>query len=102
MCLVAKIDMMNWNVTFFQKHEPYLDIDYEELQNFGFVQSDEEEDNAEFSMINLDLLDLDFEGSDSVSNTPVVSTIIDKVFFPNDQFYEMCSHLKVNSICSIL
>ena len=22
------------------KHEPYLDIDYEELQNFNFVQSD--------------------------------------------------------------
>ena len=24
-----------------KKHEPYLDIDYEELQNFNFVQSDE-------------------------------------------------------------
>ena len=30
-----------------KKHEPYLDIDYEELQNFNFVQSDEEEDNAD-------------------------------------------------------
>ena len=35
-----------------KKHEPYLDINYEELQNFKFVQSDKEEDNAEFSMIN--------------------------------------------------
>ena len=25
-----------------KKHEPYLDIDYEELQNVNFVQSDEE------------------------------------------------------------
>ena len=34
-----------------KKHKPYLNIDYEELQNFNFVQSDEEEDNAEFLMI---------------------------------------------------
>ena len=34
------------NVT---KHEPYLDIDYEGLENFSFVHSDEkEEDNTEF------------------------------------------------------
>ena len=39
-----------------KKHELHLDIDYEELQNFNFVQSDEE-DNAEFSMINPNLLD---------------------------------------------
>ena len=42
-----------------KKHEPYLNIDYEELQNFDFAQSDQEEDNAEFSMINPNLLDLD-------------------------------------------
>ena len=42
-----------------KKHEPYLGIGYEELQNFDFVQSDEEEDDAEFSMINPNLLDLD-------------------------------------------
>ena len=51
-----------------KKHEPYLDINYEELQNFNFVQSDEEEDNAEFSMINPNMLDLDLEDSDSVIN----------------------------------
>ena len=58
-----------------KKHEPYMDIDYKELQNFDFFQSDEEEDNAEFSMINHNLLDIDLEGSGSVSNAPVVSTI---------------------------
>ena len=26
-----------------KKHEPYLNIDYGELQNFNFVQSDEED-----------------------------------------------------------
>ena len=44
-----------------KKQEPYLDINYEELQNFNSVQSDEEEGNAEFSMINPNLLDLDLE-----------------------------------------
>ena len=31
-----------------KKHEPYLDIDYEDLQNFDFVQSDEEEEVLNF------------------------------------------------------
>ena len=46
------------------KHELHLNIDYEELENFSLVQLDEEEDDdAEFSMINPDLLDLDLEDS---------------------------------------
>ena len=67
-----------------------MDINYEELQNFNFVQSDEEEDNAEFSMLNPNLLDLDLEDKDSVSNA---STIIDNLLLPNEQFYEICSQL---------
>ena len=76
-----------------KKHESYLDINYEELQNFNFVQSDEEEDNAEFSMINPNLLDLDLEDSDNVINATAVSTIIDNLLLPNEQFYEICSQL---------
>ena len=34
-----------------KKHELYIDVDFEELQNFDFIQSDDKEDNAEFSMI---------------------------------------------------
>ena len=75
------------------KKQPYLDINYEELQNFNFVQSDEEEDNAEFSMINPNLLDLDLEDSDNVINATSVSTIIDNLLLPNEQFYEICSQL---------
>ena len=59
-----------------KKQEPYFDIDYEQLQIFKFVQSDEE-DNAEFSIINLNLFDPYLKDSDSVSNTHVVSTIFD-------------------------
>ena len=75
------------------KHEPYLDIDYEELQNLNFIQSDEEEDNAEFSIINPNMDDLDSEEIDSVSNAPVVSTVIDNLLLPNEQFYEIYSQL---------
>ena len=39
-----------------KKHEPDLDVDYEELQNFNFVQLDEEEVSAVFPMINSNLL----------------------------------------------
>ena len=69
----------------------YVNIDYEELQNFDFVQSDE--DNAEFSMINPNLLDLYLEDSGKVSNAPVVSTIVDNLPLLNQQFYEICSQL---------
>ena len=62
------------------KHDPCLDINYEESHNFDCAQSDEK-DNAEFSIIKLNLLDLDLEDSDSVNNAPVVSTIIDNISF---------------------
>ena len=58
-----------------------MDLDYEELQNFNFVQSDEEE---EFSIINPNLLYLDLEDSDNVNNVPVSSTVIDNLLLPNE------------------
>ena len=61
--------------------------------NLNFVQSDEEEDNAEFSMINPNLLNLYLEDSDNVINATAVSTIIDNLLLPNEQFYEICSQL---------
>ena len=44
-------------------------------------------------MINPNFLDLDLEDSDNVSNAPVVSTIIDNLLLPNEQFYKICSQL---------
>ena len=76
-----------------ERHELYSDLECEELQNLSSVQSDEEEDNAEFSMINPDVLDRNLESSDSVSNAPVVSTITDNLLLPNKQFYKICSQL---------
>ena len=34
---------------------------------------------------------MDLVCSDSVSNAPVVSTIIDNLLLPNEQLYEVCS-----------
>ena len=48
-----------------KRHEPCSDIDNEELQNFNFAQSDDEEDKAEFSMISPNFINLDLEDSDS-------------------------------------
>ena len=70
------------------KKHTHLDIDYEDLQNFDFVQSGEEEDNTEFSVINPNLLYLGLEESNSRSNAPAVSTITDNLLLPNEQFYE--------------
>ena len=88
-----------------------MDIDIEEFQNFDFVQSDGGEDNAKFSMINPDLLDLDLEDNGSVSNAPVVSTIIDNLSLSNEPFYEICPQLNegqqhllkfCNAVCTAL
>ena len=76
-----------------KKHEPYLDINYEKLQNFNFAQSDEEKDNAEFSVINPNLLDLNLEDSENLINVTAVSTVINNLLLPNEQFYEICSQL---------
>lgn len=70
-----------------KKRKSYWDIDYEELQNLNFFQSDEGEDNAEFLMINPNLLDRDFEDSDSVSNATVMSTMLYNLLLPSEQFY---------------
>ena len=63
-----------------------MDIDYVELQNWNFVQSDEEKYNVKFSMINSNLLDLDLEDSDNVNNVPVASIIIDSSYFLMNSF----------------
>lgn len=70
-----------------KKRKSYWDIDYEELQNLNFFQSDEGEDYAEFLMINPNLLDRDFDDSDTVSNATVMSTILYNVLLPSEQFY---------------
>ena len=44
-------------------------------------------------MINPNLLDLDLQGSGSVNNAPVVSTIINNLSLPNEHFYEIHSQL---------
>ena len=44
-------------------------------------------------MVNPNLLDLDLQGSDIVSNMHVVSTVIENLLLPIEQFYEIWSQL---------
>ena len=69
-----------------KNHKPYLDIKYEELQNLNIFQSDKEEDNAEFIVTDPDLLDLEMEDRDIVSNALIVSAISDNLILPNYVF----------------
>ena len=70
-----------------------MGVDYEELENFSFANSDEEEDNTEFSIINPDLLDPDLDVSDGVSNAPVGSVTVDNLLLPSQKFFELCWQL---------
>ena len=57
-----------------------MDIDYEELSNYNMLESDEGEDNDEFSIVNPSLIDFDEEdNSNNVSNIPVRSTAIENL-----------------------
>ena len=56
------------------------------------LESDEEEDNNDFSMINPDLIDFDIVDSNS-ANGPIAPTTIDNILLPNEQYYQMCSQL---------
>ena len=47
--------------------------------------------NAEFSVIDPRLFDLDLEDSDNMVNATALLIIIDKLLLPNKQFYEICS-----------
>ena len=57
------------------------------------LESDEdEEDNAEFSMLDPNLIDLDEEDNTSnndVTNGPVISTTIEHFLLPNETFYDV-------------
>ena len=85
-----------------KSHESYMYIHYQELQNFKFCSIKWRRRECRFPMINPNLLDLDLDDSDSLSNATAVSTI-NNLLPPNEQLYEICSQwMRVNSICSIL
>ena len=63
------------------------------MHKFDIVESEEEEDNDEYSIINPSLLDLDMDDSNDVSTAPVAPTSINDLLLPNEQFYEICSQL---------
>ena len=75
------------------RHEPYLNIDYEELHNFDILEEDKDEDNDEFCILDPALIDFDIDRSNGENNVAVASSTITNVSLPNEKFYEMCSKL---------
>ena len=75
-----------------KKHEPFVDIELEDLDNVNIDYSEEESDNNEFSMLNPDQLDLEMENN-LETVTSAATTTKDNLFLPNDQFYDMCFKL---------
>ena len=57
------------------------------------LESDDEEDNDDFSMIDPRLIDFNIDDSNGVNNVPIAPTTTENVLLPNEQFYEMCSQL---------
>ena len=77
-----------------EKHEPYLDIDYDDLDNPYLSESDsDDEGNDEFSMINPDLIDFEIDQSNITNNVPIAATTRDYIMLPAELFHEMCSKL---------
>ena len=58
------------------------------------LDSDEDNDNEEFAMINPDLIDFDVDSSiHTRCNTGIANTTFNNTLLPNDQFFEMCYQL---------
>ena len=79
------------------KHDPYFgihDIDLNDLlDNYVVSESESDEDNDDFGMLNPDLLDLDMEEDNDENNVPVASTTVESRSLLPEQYYEMCSQL---------
>ena len=80
------------------KHEPCFekyDLDLEDLEYYDDgSESEFDEVDDDFSMINPDLLDLDSdEGSDEIGVPSTSTSVIDNQSIPRKVFYDMCSKL---------
>ena len=70
-------------------------IDLDDLEYYDDDSDSEgEEIDADFSMINPDLIDFDLDDGNDDIGVPVTSTsVIDNQSIPHELFYEMCSKL---------
>ena len=78
-----------------KRHEPYVDIDYEEIYNRDLQESDneDEEQDPNFSMFDPNLIDYDEDVTNSTTSGPIAPTTVNDLLLPNEIYYEMCSQL---------
>ena len=81
-----------------KRHEPFLNIDYDELHNYNdILESSEDEEDCEYGLMRPDeLLDLHTvnNNDDNDENVPpVAATTVSNLTLPNDEYYNMCFQL---------
>ena len=82
------------------KHDPNFekyDIDPDDLHHYADSESESDEADDDYGMINPDLIDLDYDenSDDGNSTVPVPSTTVEDLSIPRELFYEMCSKLNL-------
>ena len=70
-----------------KRHEAYLDVDYEEMESYNFLNSDDDSDNEDFSMLNPRLFDFGETRHDSVSSGSISTTAMVDMQLPNEIQY---------------
>ena len=75
-------------------HEPYYNIDVDDLPDPFIEQLEEDEGNNEFSMFDPSLIDFDISDNDrSNSSSSTSNNSVQVVNMPNNTFYDMCAAL---------
>ena len=77
-------------------HEPYLDIDYDDLESCNFLDSDSDNDNEEFSMLNQEMIGYEEESHENGNGGAVLSKSVIGTQLPNEVFYNMWCQLNEN------
>ena len=74
-------------------HEPYLDIDYEELESCNLSNTDNYSDNNEFSMLDSRLIDFEEERHVNLSSGLISTSSVVDTKLPGEIYYIKCSQL---------
>ena len=83
--------LINGNI---KRHEPFINITYDDLNDSFILDSNEHNDNEQSAMINPDLIDFNFASRLYTGyKAGIGRTTVNNILLPNDQFFEMCHQL---------
>ena len=94
MIRAMKKNPKNYNAGYRIIAEPFINIEYDDLNNSFILDSVEDNDNGEFAMINPDLIDFHIASSShAVCGIGIARAIVINNLLQNDQLCEMCYNL---------